>query len=76
MALTGVLLVFALGNFLLLQLLPIGPASSLLSLSRPYLAAALGAALWLYRPRPALSPALTIGRFAAARGTASWPRLA
>ena len=79
-ALAGVLLVFALGNFLLLKLLPIGPASSLLSLSRPYLGAALAATLWLYRPRPMLhsapAPAPATGRFAMARGTVSWARLA
>ena len=75
-ALAGVLLVFALGNFVLLKLLPIGPASSLLSLSRPYLGAALAATLWLYRPRPALHPAPATGRFAVARGTASWVGLA
>ena len=45
-------LVFALGNFALPHLLPIGPASSLLSFSWPYLSTALVAALWLYRPRP------------------------
>ena len=50
--LAAVLLVFALGNFILPHLLPIGPASSLLSFSWPYLSTALVAALWLYRPRP------------------------
>ena len=53
LALAAVLLVFALGNFALLHLLPIGPASSLLHFSWPYLGTALAAALWLYRPRPA-----------------------
>ena len=51
--LAAVLLVFALGNFTLLHLLPIGPASSLLPFSWPYLGTALVAALWVYRPQPA-----------------------
>lgn len=51
-ALAAVLLVFALGNFVLLHLLPIGPAGSLLRFSWPYLGTAL-VALWVYRPRPA-----------------------
>ena len=51
-ALAAVLLVFALGNFALLHLLPIGPASSLLRFSWPYLGTALAAALWVYRPQP------------------------
>ena len=51
-ALAAVLLVFALGNFVLLHLLPIGPAGSLLRFSWPYLGTALVAALWVYRPRP------------------------
>ncbi|GAB3650663.1 hypothetical protein GCM10027594_25910 [Hymenobacter agri] len=50
-ALATVLLVFALGNFTLLHLLPIGPASSLLHFSWPYLGTALVAALWVYRPQ-------------------------
>ncbi|MCI1186574.1 hypothetical protein MON38_04030 [Hymenobacter sp. DH14] len=53
LALAAVLLVFALGNFALLHLLPIGPASSLLRFSWPYLGTALAAALWVYRPQPA-----------------------
>jgi hypothetical protein len=52
LVLAAVLLVFALGNFTLLHLLPIGPAGSLLHFSWPYLGMALVAALWLYRPRP------------------------
>ena len=52
LVLAAVLLVFALGNFTLLHLLPIGPASSLLRFSWPYLGTALVSALWLYRPRP------------------------
>ena len=52
LVLAAVLLVFALGNFTLLHLLPIGPASSLLRFSWPYLGTALLAAMWLYRPRP------------------------
>ena len=51
-ALAAVLLVFALGNYALLHLLPIGPADSLLRFSWPYLGTALVAALWVYRPRP------------------------
>jgi len=53
LALAAVLLVFALGNFALLNLLPIGPASSLLRFSWPYLGTALVAALWVYRPQTA-----------------------
>ena len=52
LALAAVLIVFAVGNFVLLRLLPIGPASSLLRFSWPYLGTALGAALWVYRPHP------------------------
>lgn len=52
-AVTGVVLVFILANFLLLQALPIGPADSLLSLSRPYLGAAVFAVVWLYGPQGA-----------------------
>ena len=51
LVLAAVLLVFALGNFVLLRLLPIGPASSLLCFSWPYLGTALLAALWIYRPQ-------------------------
>ena len=54
--LAAVLLVFALGNAALLHSLPIGPASSLLRFSWPYLGTALAAALWLYRPQPARRP--------------------
>ena len=52
LVLAAVLAVFALGNYALLHLLPIGPASSLLRFSVPYLGTALLAALWVYRPRP------------------------
>lgn len=52
LALVTVLLLFALGNFALLYLLPIGPASSLLRFSWPYLGTALVAAMWVYRPQP------------------------
>ena len=55
-ALAAVLLVFALGNFTLLHLLPIGPATSLLRFSWPYLGSALLAALWVYRLRPVRRP--------------------
>lgn len=50
--LAAVLAVFALGNYALLHMLPIGPASSLLRFSGPNLGTALLAALWVYRPRP------------------------
>ncbi|MET4074884.1 hypothetical protein [Hymenobacter sp. UYCo722] len=56
LALAAVLLVFALGNFALLHLLPIGPAGSLLRFSWPYLGTALVAALWVFRPRPVRRP--------------------
>ena len=52
LAVAAVLVVFAMGNFALLHLLPIGPASSLLGFSWPYLGTALLAALWVYRPQP------------------------
>jgi len=51
LALAGVLVVFAVANMALLHWLPIGPLSSLLSFSRPYLGAAVLAVAWLYRPR-------------------------
>ncbi|HEX8506897.1 MAG TPA: hypothetical protein VF630_16145, partial [Hymenobacter sp.] len=51
LALAGVLVVFAVANLSLLHWLPIGPLSSLLSFSRPYLGAAILAVAWLYRPR-------------------------
>jgi hypothetical protein len=50
-ALAGVLLAFAAANALLLYGLPLGPPATLLSLTWPYLAAALLAVAWLYRPR-------------------------
>lgn len=56
LALSGVLVVFAVSNVALLHWLPIGPFSTLLSFSRLYLGAAVLAVAWLYRPRPA--PAL------------------
>ncbi|GAA4025662.1 hypothetical protein GCM10022409_07080 [Hymenobacter glaciei] len=75
LVLAAVLLIFALGNSALLQLLPIGPASSLLRFSWPYLGTALAAALWVYRPRPvrqqAAAPLLLRWQPRAAR----WPLL-
>ncbi|MBF9142014.1 hypothetical protein [Hymenobacter properus] len=53
-ALAGVLLAYAIANALLLYALPLGPPASLLGLTWPYLAAALLAVAWLYRPRPAI----------------------
>ncbi|MFD2721483.1 hypothetical protein ACFST9_22405 [Hymenobacter monticola] len=50
-ALAGVLLAFAGANALLLYGLPLGSPASLLSLTWPYLAAALLTVAWLYRPR-------------------------
>jgi hypothetical protein len=47
---------FLAGNYLLVEMLPIGPASSLFIISRPYLAAALLAVAWMYRPRLLLAP--------------------
>lgn len=74
--LAAVLLVFALGNFALLHLLPIGPAGSLLRFSWPYLGTALVAALWLYRPRPA-RPQLAAALLLAWQPRATrWPLLA
>ncbi|OGX85928.1 hypothetical protein BEN47_13830 [Hymenobacter lapidarius] len=51
LALAGVLVVFGVAHMALLHWLPIGPPSSLLSFSRPYLGAAVLAVAWLYRPR-------------------------
>lgn len=56
-ALAVVVLGYAAGNYLLSNLLPAGSISSLLSISQPYLAAAVLAVMWLYRPRPLLKPA-------------------
>jgi hypothetical protein len=79
MALLGVMLVFALGNFMLLELLPIGPVSSLLSVSRPYLGAAVLAVMWLYRPQPArrvAAPALMSYHRYSQPGAIRWSELA
>lgn len=54
-ALAVVALGFAAANYLLMNLLPLGPVSSLLKISQPYLGAALLAVAWLYRARPAFS---------------------
>lgn len=56
LALLAVVVLFVLGNSALLYLLPIGPASSLLRFSWPYLGTALMAALWVYRPQPMRQP--------------------
>ena len=56
-ALAVVLLGYSAGNYLLMNLLPIGPVSSLLSVSQPYLIAAVLSVIWLYRPRPTLQAA-------------------
>lgn len=50
-ALAVVLSGFAASNYLLLRLLPIGPVSSLLSMTQCYLIAAVLAVIWVYRPR-------------------------
>lgn len=55
MALSGVVVVFAVANFSLLHWLPIGSFSSLLSFSRPYLGSAILVVAWLYRPRETAS---------------------
>jgi hypothetical protein len=55
LALTGVIVVFAVAHFSLLHWLPIGSLSSLLSFSRPYLGTAILAVAWLYRPRQTAS---------------------
>lgn len=52
-ALAVVLVGFAGSNYLLLHLLPIGPVSSLLSITQPYLAATVLAVMWVFRPRTA-----------------------
>ncbi|MBO2011403.1 hypothetical protein [Hymenobacter negativus] len=57
-ALVVVLLSFAIGNYLLINMLPIGPVSSLLSISKPYLVATVLAVMWVYRPRPAAKQSL------------------
>ncbi|GAA3982680.1 hypothetical protein [Hymenobacter antarcticus] len=50
LAVSGVIVVFGLANFLLLQWLPIGTLGSLLNISQPYLGAALLTVAWLYWP--------------------------
>jgi hypothetical protein len=55
-ALAVVLLGYTASNYLLMSLLPIGPLSSLLSISQPYLAAAVLAVMWVYRPQLAPKP--------------------
>ncbi|WP_460557113.1 hypothetical protein [Hymenobacter daeguensis] len=50
MALAVVVLGYAASSYLLLILLPIGPISSLLSISQPYLVATVLAVMWAYRP--------------------------
>lgn len=49
-AVTGAVVAFFLANYLFLKLLPLGPLGSLLSISGPYLCAALLAVGWIYRP--------------------------
>lgn len=44
---------FFLANYLVLKILPLGPLGSLLSISGPYLGAALLSVAWIYRPAPA-----------------------
>jgi hypothetical protein len=51
-ALVVVVLGYAASNYLLLHLLPLGPINGLLSISQPYLVAAVLAVMWVYRPRP------------------------
>ncbi|MFC6224056.1 hypothetical protein ACFP2F_12470 [Hymenobacter artigasi] len=57
LAVAGVVTVFGVANYLLLQWLPIGSFGTLLTFSRPYLGAALLAVAWLYRPQSAGQPA-------------------
>jgi hypothetical protein len=76
LVLAAVLLVFALGNATLLHVLPIGPASSLLRFSGPYLGTALGAALWVYRPRPERQPQTAQFLLAWQPRAARWPLVA
>ncbi|MGI4884358.1 MAG: hypothetical protein ACRYFR_05300 [Janthinobacterium lividum] len=51
----GAVVAFFLTNYLFLKFLPLGPLGSLLSVSGPYLCAALLAVAWIYRP--AMAPA-------------------
>lgn len=53
-ALAVVVAGFAASNYLLMSLLPLGPISSWLGMSQPYLVAAVLAAMWVYRPQPML----------------------
>ena len=55
-ALLVVMMGYAASNYLLLHLLPLGPVSSLLTISQPYLVAAVLAVMWLYRPQPMPTP--------------------
>lgn len=77
-ALAGVALAFALGNSLLLHLLPTGPTGDLFSISQPYLVAAALAVLWLYRPRTLFrraSDAPELGRFGPQQSRLAWAKL-
>ncbi len=56
-AVSGAVVAFFLANYLFLKLLPLGPLGSLLSISGPYLGAALLSVAWIYRPAPAPAPA-------------------
>ena len=52
-AVSGAVVAFFLANYLLLKLLPLGPLGNLLSISGPYLCAALLSVGWIYRPAAA-----------------------
>ena len=77
-ALMVVILGFAAGNFVLLNLLPLGPVNSLLTVSEPYLVAAVLAAMWVYRPQPLLRPSRLMAvrpHRTARRVPFNWPEL-
>lgn len=77
MVLMGVLVVFAIANLSLVYLLPIGPLSSLLVFSQPYLGAAVLAIAWLYRPRQMTTQLSTIQPLPAAiLQTLGWRKVA
>jgi hypothetical protein len=77
-ALAVVIIGFCAANYLLFSLLPLGSLNNILSMSQPYLGAALLALAWLYRPQPALQPVrltTTKPQGAAPQGRFNWSGL-
>jgi hypothetical protein len=53
-ALAVVVAGFVASNYLIINTLPVGPVSSLLTISQPYLVATVLAVMWIYRPEYSL----------------------